>query len=132
MRTPSAPAMPNRLIALILTLLVFAGSIGLGAVWVRQEISQTANRNKLLERRIADLDRRLDEVNAEIAMADSTESLLRQNDLMRLGLLRPREEQVQRVEVSPEMILMAKRNQEVLSVASGPVVFRLSAAANSR
>lgn len=124
--------MPNRLIALILTLLVFAGSIGLGAVWVRQEISQTANRNKLLERRIADLDRRLDEVNAEIAMADSTESLLRQNDLMRLGLLRPREEQVQRVEVSPEMILMAKRNQEVLSVASGPVVFRLSAAANSR
>lgn len=131
MKTPSARASLNKLIVLTLTLLVFAGSIGLGAVWVRQEISQTANRNKALERRIADLDRRLDEANAEIAVADSTESLLRQNDVMRLGLVRPREEQVQRVEISPEMILVAKRNQEVLPLGAGSVVFRLTAAANS-
>jgi hypothetical protein len=132
MRTPSAPATLNRLIAFSLLLLLFAGSIGLGAVWVRQEISQTANRNRFLERRLADLGRRLDEVAAEIAVASSPEALQRQNELMRLGLVRPREEQVQRVDVSPELILVAKRNQESIALGTPRLAFRVTTAANSR
>ena len=132
MRTPSAPAPLNRLIAFSLLLLLFAGSIGLGAVWVRQEISQTANRNRILERRLADLGRRLDEVAAEIAVASSPEALQRRNELMRLGLVRPREEQVQRVDVSPELVLVAKRNQESIALGPPRLAFRVTTAANSR
>ena len=56
MKPPPAHALVNRLIALTLLLLVFSGSLGLGAVWARQEISQVANRSRSLEVRIADVD----------------------------------------------------------------------------
>ena len=46
MKPPPATAHVNRLIALSLLLLIFSGTLGLGAVWVRQEISQTANRSR--------------------------------------------------------------------------------------
>jgi hypothetical protein len=128
MKTPSASATLNKLIALSLLLLLFTGSIGLGAVWVRQEISRTANRHKGLERQLADLGRQLDEMAAEIASASSPEALQRQNDAMRLGLVRPREEQVQRVDISPELLL-ARRNTEGIAFGTAPVAFRVSSAA---
>jgi hypothetical protein len=116
MRPPPAHSLVNRLIALTLLLLVFAGSLGLGAVWFRQEISQTANRSRSLEGRIADVERRLDEVNAQVAAAVNPESLLRQNDVMRLGLVAPREIQVVRVAGSAELRLAAKRNRDAFNV----------------
>jgi len=97
---------------------VFSGTLGLGAVWVRQGISGTANRSHSLEVKIADIERQLDEVNAEVAAALNPETLLRQNEVMRLGLVSPREIQVQRVSESPELRLMAKGNRDVFNVAS--------------
>jgi hypothetical protein len=120
MKPPPANANINRLIALSLLLLVFSGTLGLGAVWVRQEISQTANRSRALVARIADVERRLDEVNAEVAAAVNPDVLLKQNQAMRLGLGTPKEVQVVRVEGSPELRLAAKRNREIFSVASAP------------
>ena len=118
MKPPPAHAFINRLIALTLLLLVFSGSLGLGAVWVRQEISSTANRSRALVTRLNDVERRLDEVNAEIATAQSPGTLMRQNEAMRLGLATPKETQVVRVEGSPELRLAAKRNREIFSLAS--------------
>jgi len=118
MKPPPANAVVNRLIALTLLLLVFSGSLGLGAVWVRQEISQTANRSRGLVTRINDVERRLDEVNAEIAAAVNPDALLRQNEAMRLGLAMPREVQVVRVDGSPELRLAAKHNREIFSLAA--------------
>jgi hypothetical protein len=120
MKPPPANANINRLIALSLLLLVFSGTLGLGAVWVRQEISQTANRSRALVARIADVERRLDEVNAEVAAAVNPDVLLKQNQAMRLGLGTPKEVQVVRVEGSPELRLAAKRNREIFSTASVP------------
>jgi hypothetical protein len=130
MKPPPANANVNRLIALSLLLLVFSGTLGLGAVWVRQEISQTANRSRALVAKIADVERRLDEVNAEVAAAVNPDVLLKQNQAMRLGLATPKEAQVVRVEGSPELRLAAKRNREIFSLASVPAgdsapVFRL-------
>jgi hypothetical protein len=130
MKPPPANANVNRLIALSLLLLVFSGTLGLGAVWVRQEISQTANRSRALVAKIADVERRLDEVNAEVAAAVNPDVLLKQNQAMRLGLGTPKEAQVVRVEGSPELRLAAKRNREIFSLASVPAgdsasVFRL-------
>jgi len=118
MKPPPAHAFVNRLIGLTLLLLVFSGSLGLGAVWMRQEISQAANRGRLLEGKMADVERRLDEVNAEVAAAVNPDVLLQQNQAMRLGLMSPREVQVVRVGESPELRLATKRNREVFSLAS--------------
>ena len=121
MKPPPTHAFVNQLIALTLLLLIFSGSLGLGAVWVRQEISGTANRSRLLEVKIANVERRLDEVNAEVAAALNPDALLRQNQAMRIGLVSPRDAQVVRVYESPELLLAAKRNREVFRLASATV-----------
>jgi hypothetical protein len=118
MKPPPAHAFVNRLIGLTLLLLVFSGSLGLGAVWMRQEISQAANRGRLLEVKMADVERRLDEVNAQVAVAVNPDVLLQQNQTMRLGLVSPRELQVVRVGESPELRLAAKRNREAFNLAA--------------
>ena len=118
MKPPPAHALVNQLIALTLLLLVFSGSLGLGAVWVRQEISQTANHSRALVAKITEVERRLDEVNAEVAAAVNPDALLVQNQAMRLGLATPREIQVVRLAESPELRLAAKRNREIFNLAS--------------
>jgi hypothetical protein len=120
MKPPPAASLVNRIIAMILTLLVLSGTLGLGAVWMRQEISQTANRSRAFEGRITDVERRLDEVNAQVAAALNPDSLLRQNQFMSLALATPREIQVQRVSESAELRLATKRNRDVFNLA-GPV-----------
>jgi len=116
MRPPPARAFVSQLMSLTLILLVFSGSLGLGAVWVRQEISGAANRSHVIENRIADVERRLDEVNAEVAQALNPQALLQRNATMRLGLSNPREIQVVRVGESVELRLAAKRNREIFNV----------------
>lgn len=116
MKPPPASNLINRVILLTLMLLVFTGTLGLGAVWMRQEISQTANRSRALEDKLTDAQRRLDELSAEVATAVNPQALLRQNESMRLALSMPREIQVQRVAVSAELKLAQKRNLEVFRV----------------
>jgi hypothetical protein len=118
MKPPPAAAHVNRLIALTLLLLVFSGTLGLGAVWVRQEISQTANRSRALVAKIADVERRIDEVNAAIATAASPGALMQQNEVMRLGLATPQEPQVRRVEESAELLLIQRSNERILAEAA--------------
>jgi hypothetical protein len=118
MRPPPARAFVSQLITLTLLLLVFSGSLGLGAVWVRQEISGTANRSHAIENKIADVERRLDEVNAEVATALTTSTLRQQNQVMVLGLSSPKETQIVRLEGSPELRLASKRNLDIFN-ASG-------------
>lgn len=118
MKPPPTNTLVNRAILLMLALLVFSGSLGLGAVWMRQEISQTANESRAIHVKIADVERRLDEVNADVATATDPKTLLRQNQTMRLGLAMPREVQVQRVNVSPELRLAERRNRDVFNVAA--------------
>jgi hypothetical protein len=120
MKPPPTPGLVNRLIALTLLLLTFTGTLGLGAVWMRQGISQTANSNRALEDRITEVERRLDEVNAQVASAVNPDALLRQNSFMRLALAAPREIQVVRVDGSAELRLAAKRNQEIFRLGTNP------------
>lgn len=121
MKPPPAHAFVNQLVALTLLLLVFSGTLGLGAVWVRQVISGTANRSHALEVKIAKVERRLDEVSAEVAAALNPDALLRQNQRMQIGLTSPREVQVVRVNESPELRLASKRNREVFSLTSATI-----------
>ena len=118
MRPPPPNALVNKIVALTLCLLVFSGTLGLGAVWVRQEIFSAANRSNVLESKIADVERRLDEVDAAVAIAKNPATLLRCNTTMGLGLVAPRELQVQRIPGSPQRRLEAKRNQEIFSLST--------------
>src|SRR4051812_41905588 len=133
MKSTLAPTQVNRLIAMVLFLLIFAGSLGLGAVWMRGEISRTANFSRALQGRINDVERRLDEVNAQVAPAVNPDALLRQGEFMNLALVSPREIQVVRVPESPELRLAAKRNRDVfnLSTASATSAVGAPAATNS-
>ncbi|RXK56839.1 hypothetical protein ESB00_13510 [Oleiharenicola lentus] len=117
MKPPPTNALVNRAILLTLALLVFSGSLGLGAVWMRQGISQAANESRAIHVQIADVERRLDDVNALVAAAVNPDALLKKNQSMSLGLVTPREIQVQRVNVSPELRLAEKRNREIFRVS---------------
>jgi len=127
MKPPPARAFVSQLITLTLLLLVFSGSLGLGAVWVRQEISGAANRSHALETKIADVERRLDEVNAEVATALNPSALLQQNEVMQLGLITPVENQIVRIEGSPEVRLASKRNRDIFTLPTNTPASELPA-----
>lgn len=114
MKPPPPNALVNKLVALSLVLLMFAGTLGLGAVWVRQEIFATANRSRVIEAQLGDVERKLDEVRAQVATAESVATLLRQNDAMRLALVSPRELQVVRIDRDPTVELSRKRAAEAI------------------
>ncbi len=114
MKPPPPNALVNKLVLLSLALLMFAGTLGLGAVWVRQEIFATANRIRVLEGETADVVRKLDEVGAQIATAESVATLLQSNESLRLGLATAKEIQVVRVERDPVLELSRKRATEAI------------------
>lgn len=114
MKPPPPNALVNKSVALTLAFLMFSGSLGLGAVWMRQEIFATANQNRVIESQLADVTRKLDEVRAQVATAENVHALLEKNQSMRLALTVPLERQVVRVDIDPAIELARKRNAEAL------------------
>ncbi len=125
----SAHAFVNQLLIGTLVMICFSGSLGLGTVWLRQQISLEANRNKQLEARLAEVSRHLDETSAAIAAEQSPDALLRRDAEWHLGLVPPREPQVTRVPDDVEERLAAKNRARMLAGEEQPagtaVVFRL-------
>jgi len=125
----SAHAFVNQLLIGTLVMICFSGSLGLGTVWLRQQISLEANRNKQLEARLAEVSRHLDETSAAIAAEQSPDALLRRDAEWHLGLVPPREPQVTRVPDDVEQRLAAKNRARMLAGEEQPagtaVVFRL-------
>lgn len=125
--TRPAAAPLNRLLLATLLLLAFAGSIGVATVWLRHQVSAVAEANKQTQTRIAEVQRRTAETNAEIASALNPERLLFQNQALRLGLDRPREQQVVAV-ADAEVLFASKRNADRLAPTVITVSFPLSTA----
>jgi hypothetical protein len=107
--------MVNSLFLLTLLLLAYAGAIGFGKVWMRHRVSVSANASKVLEQEIADVQRRLADASAKIAVARGTDQLLRLNAQLGLNLVQPSEEQVIRTRDDVELRLAAKRFERLLS-----------------
>lgn len=105
----------NSLFLLTLFMLAYMAAIGFGTVWLRYQISVTANTNKELEGEIQDTQRRLNEVTAEVAFAESPEQLLKKNQELHIGLIQPREDQVVRATGDVERRLVAKRFGQLFS-----------------
>lgn len=124
MNKSAANAFINQILVYTLVMLVFTGSIGFGTVWLRHEISLAANRNKSLLARIAEVQRRLDQLTAETAAAQNPDALIRLNSEMRLGLVPPRPEQSEHVAGDVELRLAARRSRDLFVAEVQPIVFR--------
>jgi len=120
-------AFVNQLLVYTLVMICLSGSIGLGTVWMRHQISVTANSTRQMESRIAQAERSLAETTIQVAAEESLEVLTRRNSVWKLGLLPPVESQVGRLAGSPERRLAALRNREAFTDRTGaetaPVVF---------
>ena len=112
----------NRVLLWSFMLLVYAGAIGFGTVWLRHQIAISANENKVIERRIVEIERVLSQVNSELAVALSPDYLIARNRELDLRLARPVETQIVRIRDDVEMRLVIKRNEELFSSVDRPVV----------
>ena len=125
-KAPPQSVLWNRLIIATVMLLVFAGSIGLATVWLRHQITEVAETHQKAQVRIADVDRRVAEVNAEIAANLNPDVLLRQNSRLNLGLAAPRDNQIVRVNEEVEVRLATKRNAELYTTNVVPASYSVS------
>lgn len=115
-------AFVNQLLVYTLVMISFVGSVGLGVVWLRHQISTTANSTKRLEQRIAETERRLSELNTQVTAEQSIDVLARRNSEWRLGLVLPKEPQVVRVSESPERRLAERNAAEVFATENVPAL----------
>ncbi len=115
MNKSDTSAFVNQMLVYTLVMICFSGSIGLGTVWMRQQIAQTAKSIQQVEASTEEIERRLAETTSVIAEEQSAESLNRRNTQWKLGLVQPTEQQVVRVGEQPERRLNAKRNAELFS-----------------
>ncbi len=114
-------AFVSQLLVYALVMISFTGSIGLGTVWLRNQIAQTANSIKVLETRTAEAERHLAETTTLIAAEQSPDILIRRNDEWHLGLIAPDfRTQIVRINENPVDRLVAKSRRDVF--ASGAKV----------
>ena len=110
-KTPTH-AFVNQLLVYTLVMICFSGSVGLGTVWLRHQISLTANRSKVIVARIAEVERRCAEAKSAVETAQGPDMLKQRNAEWRLGLMPPKEPQVNRVSQDPGLLLAAKNNRD--------------------
>lgn len=120
MKSAHSHAFVNHLLVYSLVAIGFTGSVGLGTVWTRRQISLVANENKTLVARLAEVDRRCDETAAQIAAEEDPATLEQRNIQWRLGMVPP---QPVRITDDPEAVLAAKRNRGLFRDGEVPVVF---------
>ncbi len=103
----------NQLLTYTLCMICFSGSIGLGIVWFRHQISDTANVIRRIEAQVVETERRLADAHIQVAREETFENLARRNTEWKLGLVVPVESQVRRIAGSPERRLMILRNRDL-------------------
>ena len=121
-------AFVNQLLVYTLVMICFSGSIGLGTVWMRHQISLTANATKVLDARIAELDRRLDETKTVLEAEQDPVVLKHRNAEWHLGLVQPTADQIVRLPGDPVMRLAAKHNRGLFNDGVAPVTVSLRVA----
>jgi len=129
MKKSDTHAFVNQLLVCTLVTICFGGSIGLGTVWMRHQISALANANRRLDAQTADIERHITELATAIEGEETSDVLNRRNTEWHLGLQRPADAQMVSVAEDPVMRLAARRNAEFLnSDRIAPVVsIRLAA-----
>jgi hypothetical protein len=120
-RKKPRPAGAGVLAMMTLMMVGYVGAIAFTTVWLRHRISVAANASRVLEVQMAEVQRRIDGLNADIARAESPAQLLQQNVALGLNLVRPAEQQIVRSADDVERRLAAKRFNQLLSGSTHPV-----------
>jgi hypothetical protein len=84
----NSQAFVNQLLVCLLVTIGFGGSLGLATVWMRHQMSVTANTNRLLAAKINDVERRIEEMTTLVETEKRPELLRQLNQEFRLGLVR--------------------------------------------
>jgi hypothetical protein len=124
-------AFVSQLLVYTLVMIGFTGSIGLGTVWLRNQIAQTANSIKTFELRTAEVERHLSETTTLIAAEQSPDVLIHRNNEWKLGLVSPDfRTQFVRINENAEDRLRARNSREIFATTPTvqPVKFVLGGA----
>jgi hypothetical protein len=125
MKSSTTHGFVNQLMIYTLVMIGFSGSIGLGTVWMRHQISLTANSTRLLAARIAETERRLAETSTAAETERDTNLLLQRNLDWHLGLVPPSREQIVHVVEDPVRHLAAKRDRGIYGDSAASVTVSL-------
>lgn len=108
----------NRIIGYSLVLLLMMGAFGLGTVYLRHQTHQTANKIKVVERKIALEKRRFAELGDALTRRTTRSSLQALIAKRALDLRAPNRSQIVRVTVDVESRLYAKSTERYLTAAN--------------
>lgn len=115
MNTKNTAAFVNQLLVGTLVMICFGGSLGLGTVWLRHQMTVTADNTKQMEQRLAEVQRHIGELNTQISEASTIAELNARNAQWNLGLVQPRDQQVVWVGDSPERRLSERNNAAIFA-----------------
>lgn len=122
-------AFVNQLLVCLLVTICFGGSVGLGTVWMRHQISRTANTNRVLSAQIIELERRIAETSSLVESEQSAEILRQRNRQWRLGLVPVSESsRVLHVTEDPMRRLAERANRELFAEPATIAAVRFSLA----
>lgn len=121
-------AFVNQIVVYLLVTIFCSGSIGIGTVWMRQQISRTANTNRRLEASLKEINRRIDGTTAFIAAEQTQEVLLRRNTEWNLGLVPVSDAQVMHVADDTVGRMVSRANRSLLGETdrAAPVAFKFA------
>lgn len=126
----NSQAFVNQLLVCLLVTMTFGGTIGLGTVWMRHQISVTAKANRALLAEINEVNRRSDALEAEIRGEQRPELLRELNLRFQLGLVPMNEVPVVHVTENVTQRMVERANRWSFPPAetreSQPVTFRLA------
>ena len=119
-------AFVNQILICVLVAICGGGSIGLGTVWMRNQISVTANVNRALAVRIENVERRITETKALVDMEQSPDVLRQRNADWQLGLVLLNDAQIVHVAGDPVRSLAARGNRGLFTDRPAGLVFRVA------
>ena len=109
-------AFVNQLLVCLLVTIGFGGTIGLGTVWMRHQISVAANENRKLTADIGELNRRIKENETVIETDQRADALRHLNNRMGLGLVPLNEVQIEPITEDPvKRLIKNARRREILT-----------------
>jgi hypothetical protein len=119
-------AFVNQLLICLLVTICFGGSVGVGLVWVRHQISITANNNRMLAARLREIEREIMEAKTTVESAQSPNALRALNAQFQLGLVPKSDGQVMLVTEDPVQRLMIRANRELYTEGTARAALSIS------
>ncbi|HEY3755389.1 MAG TPA: hypothetical protein VGL42_04505 [Opitutaceae bacterium] len=114
------PGFFNPLVSGLILMVGLTGAVGIGAVWAQHQLSLLANDNRVVEAKIANVERQSDELDSEIAQEQDTRVLLARAAQWHLGLAEPSADHVQHITIDPLRHLSRKEGGEGILLPTAP------------